>query len=32
MGFRDHGISETLIDPVPLATMSRPFWNSASGS
>ena len=28
----DYGISETLIDSLPLATMSRPFWKSASGS
>ena len=28
----DYGISDTLIDSLPLATMSRPFWKSASGS
>src|ERR1700694_4005348 len=26
------GINETLTDSVPLATRSRPFWNSVSGN
>jgi transposase len=29
---RGQGISDTLIDLVPSATRSRPFWKSASGS